>query len=392
MSVAVVNPPLLKTPLNAWHAAHRGRMVEFGGWQMPVQYDSIVAEHQAVRTRAGLFDISHMGRLKFGGPSALPFLEGLLTRRVADLGPGQVRYSLVTKDDGGILDDVLIYRLAPEQSAGQEKMLPAVKTAGYGDYFLVVNASNRLKIVDWIRSRSNSAVEFADLTLETAMIAVQGPAAEKILQPLVDIALAGMKYYHAAEGEVCGHRAVVSRTGYTGEDGFEVTVAGEFAVEVWEAILAAGSDAGAVPAGLGARDTLRLEAAMPLYGHELNEEIDPLTAGLGFAVNLDGREFPGHAALVNVKEAPRDLRRVGLELEGRRPAREHYSILQATGSSEPEPVGEITSGTFSPTFERPIAMGYVKASAATVGTQLLVDIRGQQTPAKVVKLPFYRRK
>ena len=286
-----------------------------------------------------------------------------------------MRCSLVTNAEGGILDDVLSYRLAPG-------------TAEWGDYLLVVNASNRLKIVDWIRSRlAGPETRFADLTEQTAMIAVQGPAAAAVLQPLASAELTTLKYYHATESQVGGRPAIVSRTGYTGEDGFEVSVDASFAVEVWEKILEAGRSSGAVPAGLGARDTLRLEAAMPLYGHELSEQIDPLTAGLGFAVNLEGRDFPGRDALAKLKQSPRTLRRVGLELAGRRVPREHYPVLHGD-----RPVGEVTSGTFSPTLERPIAMAYVQADLAEIGTDLIVDIRGQQEPARVVKLPFYRRR
>jgi aminomethyltransferase len=381
MSVALVNPPLAKTPLAPWHVAHHGRLVEFGGWLMPVQYESIVAEHQAVRRGLGLFDISHMGRLKFTGPAAQTLLDSLLTRRISDLEIGQVRYSLVTNEAGGILDDVLVYRLASG-------------TAGESDYFLlVVNASNRGKIVDWIRAHlAGPDVQFTDLTEQTAMIAVQGPAAVRVLQPLAAADLAAMKYYHATESQVCGRPAIVSRTGYTGEDGFEVTVSAVVAEAVWEAILTAGKPLGAVAAGLGARDTLRLEAAMPLYGHELSEEIDPLTAGLGFAVNLENRTFPGRDALAKIKQSPRATRRIGLELAARRVPREHYPILRSGGKLGDEPVGEVTSGTFSPTFERPIAMAYVRADLAEPDTELLVDIRGQLEPARVVKLPFYRRK
>jgi aminomethyltransferase len=376
MSVALVNPPPAKTSLAPWHAAHRGRLVEFSGWLMPVQYESIVAEHQAVRHGLGLFDVSHMGRLKFTGPGAQSFLDGLLTRRVSDLKTGQVRYSLMTNPAGGILDDVLVYRLAASAPAESDYCL------------LVVNAGNRTKIVDWIRSHlAGPDVQFADLTEQTAMIAVQGPAAEKVLQPLSTADLAALKYYHATEAQVCGRPAILSRTGYTGEDGFEATVTAEVAEEVWETILEAGRSSGAVAAGLGARDTLRLEAAMPLYGHELSENVDPFKAGLGFAVNLENRNFTGRDALAKIKQAPRIMRRIGLELSGRRVPREHYPILRGD-----ETVGEVTSGTFSPTFERPIAMGYVRTDAGKLATELLIDIRGQLEPAHVAELPFYRSK
>jgi len=379
MNVALVQNPPAKTPLYDWHAAHHCRMVDFAGWSMPVQYESIVAEHQAVRSGVGLFDVSHMGRLKFTGPAALEFLDGLLTRRVADLAEGQVRYSLMTSESGGILDDVLIYRLADE--AGRDYCL------------LVVNASNRRKIWDWVSAHlAGHDVHATDLTIETCLIAVQGPTAARALQPLTDLDLAALKYYHAAPTAVGGRPAIVSRTGYTGEDGFEVMAAADAAVEIWEAILESGRGDGAVPAGLGARDTLRLEAAMPLYGHELSETIDPLTAGLAFAVNLEGRKFPGRDALARIKQRPLERRRVGLELAGRRVPREHYAIRRANEPISSESIGEVTSGTFSPTLGRPIAMGYVRADSAEPGTDLMVDIRGQWEPARIVKLPFYRRK
>ena len=373
MTVAVAQNSPARTPLYDWHAAHRGRLVEFAGWSMPVQYESIVAEHEAVRKRVGLFDVSHMGRLKFTGPSALAFLDSLLTRRVADLAAGQVRYSLMTKESGGILDDVLCYRLPCE--AGDEHCL------------LVVNASNRRKIWDWVSTHlPSSGVEATDLTEQSCLIAVQGPAALKAVQPLTELPLAELKYYHAGPTKVCGQPALVSRTGYTGEDGVEIMAAADATLEIWEAILASGGALGAVPIGLGARDTLRLEAAMPLYGHELSETIDPLTAGLAFAVNLDGRQFPGHDALVRIKQQQPTRRRIGLELAGRRVPREQYPIRSGESS-----LGEVTSGTFSPTLGRPIAMGYVAVDAAAPGTELQVDIRGQLEPARVVKLPFYRR-
>jgi aminomethyltransferase len=215
---------------------------------------------------------------------------------------------------------------------------------------------------------------------------VQGPAALRAVQPLTELPLAELKYYHAGPTKVCGQPALVSRTGYTGEDGVEIMAAADAAVELWEAILASGSTLGAVPVGLGARDTLRLEAAMPLYGHELSETIDPLTAGLAFAVNLDGRQFPGRDALACIKQQPLARRRIGLELAGRRVPREQYPLRRGD-----EAIGEVTSGTFSPTLGRPIAMGYVGPNAAEPGTELQVDIRGQLEPARVVKLPFYRR-
>jgi glycine cleavage system T protein (aminomethyltransferase) len=365
---------LRKTPLADWHSAHGGRMVDFAGWSMPVQYGSIVAEHQATRQAATLFDVSHMGRLRLGGDGAAAFLERLLTRKVIGMAPGKVRYSLVCNERGGILDDVLVYHLR-ESSGGLY-------------HLLVVNASNREKIIAWLRSHlpSSEQLNLADRTTETAMIAVQGPAALACVEPLVGADIGGMAYYTAAETTICGHLGIASRTGYTGEEGCEMIVPAPAALEVWERVLAHGKNAGAMPAGLGARDTLRLEAAMPLYGHELTENINPIQAGLSFAVNLEGREFVGRAAISAAKQNKEQSVRVGLELSGRRAAREHYPVL-AGG----QPIGAVTSGTFSPTLQKPIAMAYIQPRYTEPGTELAVDIRGSLEPARVTKLPFYHR-
>jgi glycine cleavage system T protein (aminomethyltransferase) len=365
---------LLRTPLADWHSAHGGRMVDFAGWSMPVQYSSIVAEHQATRQAAGLFDVSHMGRLRLDCAGAAAFLDRLLTRKVIGMAPGKIRYSLVCNESGGILDDVLVYHL---QEHG-----------GALFHLLVINASNREKIVGWLKSqlKPNEEVTLRDLTTESAMIAVQGPAALRIVEPLIGTDLGGMGYYTGTTTTICGHHGIASRTGYTGEDGCELIVPATAAAQVWEKILAHGKEAGATAAGLAARDTLRLEAAMPLYGHELSEQINPLQAGLAFAVNLEGREFVGRAALITAKLNQEQPVRVGLELAGRRAAREHYPVLAAG-----KPVGEISSGTFSPTLQKPIAMTYVPPQFAEIGTELTVDIRGASEPAHVVKLPFYSR-
>jgi aminomethyltransferase len=389
---------LLRTPLADWHAAHGGRMVDFAGWSMPVQYGSIVTEHQATRQAVGLFDVSHMGRLRLEGGGAEPFLDRLLTRKVVGMAPGRVRYSLVCNESGGILDDVLVYNLASRARGAY--------------HLLVVNASNRDKIYQWLHQHrtADDDVRIADSTIETAMIAVQGPAAIACVQPLVEAKIGELAYYTATETTICGSAGIVSRTGYTGEDGCELIVPEAAALFVWRSILAEGKDVGATAVGLGARDTLRLEAAMPLYGHELTEQINPLQAGLDFAVNLDGREFVGRGALAIAKQNKDQPVRVGLELAGRRAAREHYPVL-ASGRREPsgnaeatrdgtprdsrpplaERIGEVTSGTFSPTLQKPIAMAYVAPQYAAHGTELAVDIRGSVEPAQVVKLPFYSR-
>lgn len=361
-------------------------MVDFAGWSMPVQYTSIVQEHQAVRQRLGLFDVSHMGRLQFSGAGAEALLDRLLTRRVTDMRPGQIRYALVCREDGGILDDVLVYRLLDQHEAtevGHEQ--PAFQ--------LVVNASNREKIVDHIRSylkenppEEDESIRLTDLTKVTAMIAVQGPQAIEMLDPLVDFELTELKNYHGTYTEVEDKACYLSRTGYTGEDGAEIICSANYAEPIWKLLLSAGEKAGALACGLAARDTLRLEAAMPLYGHELSEEINPVQAGLSFAVNTKGREFLGREAIAAAKESDGLPKRVGLELEGKRPAREGSKLMKGA-----EMVGEVTSGTFSPTLEKPIAMAYVEREFAEIGTELAVDIRGKHHAAKVVKLPLYKR-
>jgi aminomethyltransferase len=360
--------PLLKTACHDWHVSHGARMVDFAGWEMPVQYASIVAEHHAVRRCAGLFDIGHMGRLRISGTGALPFLEKLLTCDVAGLSMGQARYSLLTNEQGGILDDLLVYRFADH-------------------YLLVVNASNRLKIVRWLALHlAPFDVEIEDETLSTGMVALQGPRAVSILQPLCGAPLAELNSFFAVEAAVAKKPVIVSRTGYTGEDGFELIGGLADAAHIWRHLLEAGATMGLAPSGLGARDTLRLEAAMPLYGHELDESIDPYTAGLGFAVKRDGKEFIGCRSLEAARTSANRRKRVGLLLAGKRIAREHSSVRVGE-----DVVGRVTSGTFSPTLERSIAMAYIEAATSTPGTAVQVEIRGQTEPAQVVKLPFYQR-
>jgi aminomethyltransferase len=379
LSSLIVPMPLSQTPLYDWHASHGGRMVEFAGWSMPVQYATIVAEHLATRNAAGLFDISHMGRLRFDGTGAAAFLESLVTRRVSDMRPGRIRYALVTNDAGGILDDVLVYHLSD--------------AAGQPYHLLVVNAGNRIKIIDWITPRLAAAgnVCMTDVTDDRAMISLQGPQALELAQALCDAStekatdLAVMKYYTGCETAIAGQGGIVSRTGYTGEDGFELIVGAGSVCAIWETLVAAG----AVPAGLGCRDTLRLEAAMPLYGHELTESINPYQAGLEFAVDLETRSFPGCEALARLKGDRSQPRRVGLVTAGKRAPREGYAIL--TADDAPRAIGQVTSGTFSPTFDQPIAMGYIEPGFIAPGTSVAVDLRGRPEPARVVALPFYRR-
>ncbi|MCA9268042.1 MAG: glycine cleavage system aminomethyltransferase GcvT [Planctomycetales bacterium] len=370
-----MNATLLQTPLYDWHVALGARMVDFGGWSMPVQYSTIVEEHRACRTSAALFDVSHMGRFRFDGPGAEAFLDHLCTRKIAGMAIGRIRYSFLLNEEGGILDDVLVYRLPQE---------------GGGSYFwMVVNAGNREKIAAWIEDRLASTdcdVRFTDASSATAMIALQGPQAIGLAQSLTDAPLANMPNYSAVQSAFAGVAAMISRTGYTGEDGVEVTSAAEDAGKVASLTLALGQQIGARPAGLGARDTLRLEAAMPLYGHELSEAIGPVQTGVGFAITLTDHEFVGREAVLKEKANAATPRRVGLELAGRRVPREGYEVLLGDRR-----VGEVTSGTFSPTLEKPIAMAYVEPGVAETGTALAIDIRGRREPATVVDLPFYKR-
>lgn len=360
---------LLRTPLHAWHVANKGRMVPFAGWEMPVQYAGIIPEHTAVRTRAGLFDVSHMGRLVFGNTESsdapLKLLEAVFTNSVAGMKEGQVRYGLVCREDGGMLDDVLVYRWRPD------------------DFSMVVNASNREKIVTWLeQQKERLAIDtyIVDKTFDTSLIAIQGPKSVELVKGMFADDVSGLKYYYARTTTYRGEGCMVSRTGYTGEDGFEVSVPNALAVPLWEELVGRG----AVVCGLGARDTLRLEAAMPLYGHELSEQIDPLNAGLSWAVKLDKGEFVGRQAL---KELP-DTRpvRVGLELDGKRAAREGAEVFV-----DGKALGTVTSGSFVPHLQKSIAMAYLPPNYAAPGTPVLIDLRGTKVDAKVVPLPFYKR-
>jgi len=380
---------LLHTPLYDWHVAHGGRMVDFAGWWMPQQYTSIIEEHVASRTAVGIADISHMGRLRIEGPGAAVFLAELLTRRVADLALDQVRYSLVTNEQGGILDDVLVGYY--HNSHGQPF------------YVVVVNAVNRRKIIDWVHAHlpteraeaPGEEVICTDLTRLWAMFAIQGPRSVELVQPLVDVDLHSMRYYNGAQVGILHPAAqrqggIITRTGYTGEDGFELSVGATVALGIWEVLMELGRPLGIVSTGLGARDTLRLEAGMPLYGHELSEDINPFQAGLDYACYLVGYDFPGRDALKALQQQPLDKTRIGLELVGQpgtsgRVGRQGCRII-----ADGRVIGQITSGSYSPTLKRPIAMGYVPPHFAQPGTELQIDIRGRLEPARVVKLPFYR--
>ena len=355
-----------RTPLYQWHADHKARMVPFGGWEMPVQYAGIGPEHKAVRSAAGLFDISHMARVSFGGPGALALLERVFTNSVATMKDGQVRYGLVCNEAGGILDDILVYRWP------------------YG-FAAVVNAGNREKILSWLAVQSDGLyVEIQDQTFDTTMIAVQGPKSVELVAGMFADDVNKLKYYYAAPTRYKDQPCVVSRTGYTGEDGFEVMVPNALGVTLWDEFVAKG----AVPCGLGSRDTLRLEAAMPLYGHELTEAIDPIHAGLAWAVKFDKGDFIGKDAIQKAASDTTKPVRVGLEIDGKRAAREGCALTDADGAT----VGTVTSGSLCPWLDKSLAMGYVNPTVASVGSALDVDVRGTKLPATVVPLPFYKRK
>ena len=364
---------LLKTPLHQWHIDHQGRMVEFAGWSMPVQYSSIIDEHQQTRNSIGMFDVSHMGRLYFSGTNVAEFLDGLTTRRVAGVECGKIRYSLMTNDSGGILDDVLVYHL------------PDLNGAPF--HMIVVNASNRAKIVSWLDERKlGTDIQIDDRTEASAMIAVQGPLANAAVKKLSEVDPDSLAYYTGTTTRICGREAVLSRTGYTGEDGCEIMVSSEDAQVIWDEVFNLAAETGGGAAGLAARDTLRLEAGMPLYGHELNETTNPAQTDLKFAIQMKGREFVGRSSIAEARKDSDLWIRTGLELEGRRAAREDCKIFHGE-----QAVGVVTSGSYTPTLQKSISMAYVHPDHRELGTTLSVDIRGKLHKATVVQVPFYQR-
>ena len=364
---------LLKTPLHQWHVEQNGRMVEFAGWSMPVQYSSIIDEHHQTRQAIGMFDVSHMGRLYFSGENIDVFLDRLTTRRVAGVECGKIRYSLMTNQSGGILDDVLVYHL------------PDID--GKPFHMMVVNASNRQKIVDWISSQiGDSKIELHDRTTSTAMIAIQGPQANQAVAKLSKTDPDSLAYYTGTTTTVCDVEAILTRTGYTGEDGCEIICEAQHAKEIWEQIFTAAKAVGGGASGLASRDTLRLEAGMPLYGHELSESINPAQTDLKFAIQFKDRDVIGRSSILAANKDNVLNVRVGLKLEGRRAAREDCAVLLGD-----QTIGTVTSGTYSPTLESSISMAYVDPQHAQAGTDVIVDIRGKSHPATIVELPFYTR-
>ena len=358
------------TPLLERHAALGAKIVEFAGWLMPIQYGGILEEHRAVRAAAGLFDLSHMGELVVEGPEAGDALAAALVTDPPALAVGRAHYSMICAPDGGVIDDLIVYRLAPDR------------------FMVVANASNARTVSDALAEHLDGfGAVLDDRSLATGLVAVQGPRSIDILQPHANVDLARIRYYGIAEGVVGGIPALIARTGYTGEDGFELFVDVDHVGEAWDIALEAGRPHGLVPVGLGARDTLRLEAGMPLYGNELDRDTTPYEAGLGRVVKLSKPgDFTGRSALEKVAADGVRRRLVGLVLRGRGIARHGYPVLDAAG-----PTGVVTSGTMSPTLGAAIAMAYVAPGHAEPGTMLDVEIRGARVAAEVVPLPFYKR-
>ncbi len=354
------------TPLNPLHQAAGARMVLFAGWEMPLQYTGILDEHRSVRRGAGIFDVSHMGRLEITGPQALDLLQSLCPTDLAALGDGQGQYTVLCHLGGGILDDCVVYR------QGEERFL------------LVCNASNRPKLISWIAGwqRRFPGAYLADRTETLAMLAVQGPTAPGLVAEALGVELLALPRFHLSQGLFQGEPVLAARTGYTGEDGFEVMPAAAQAPALWRAL----TEHGAIPCGLGARDTLRLEAALLLYGNDIDESRDPFAAGLGRLVHLDKGAFLGREALARTKARGPAERLVGLRMVGREVARHGYPILESGRR-----VGIVTSGSYAPWLEYNIALAYVEARLAEAGSKLQVDVRGRLAEAVVVPRPFYRR-
>ncbi|MEG4516561.1 MULTISPECIES: glycine cleavage system aminomethyltransferase GcvT [unclassified Microcoleus] len=362
---------LARTPLYDLSLQLKARMVPFSGWEMAVQYAGISSEHQAVRQQAGMFDISHMGKFGLRGKQIIEKFQPLVPSDLSRLQPGQAQYTVLLNAKGGILDDIIFYCQEPDATTGEERAV------------IIVNAATRLADKAWITTHLElSELSFTDLSEDKVLIAIQGPEAVNYLQPFVEDNLAQIKAFGHLETNLLGQQSFIARTGYTGEDGFEIMVDAEVGKELWRKLL----EAGVVPCGLGARDTLRLEAAMALYGQDIDDNITPLEAGLGWVVHLDTKgDFIGREVLEQQKASGVSKRLVGLEMQGRHIARHGYPVI-----FEGETVGEVTSGTLSPTLNRAVALAVVPAKLAKIGQELEIQIRGKNYPASVVKKPFYR--
>lgn len=357
-----------KTPLYQKHLDHGGRVIDFSGWALPVQYSGIVEEHKAVREAAGLFDVSHMGEISVTGPGAAEFVYRLVVNDTSRMKPGKVMYTPMCYETGGVVDDLLVYMKAPD------------------DWLLAVNAANTDKDYEWILEQSSgSGAEVKNLSDETAQVALQGPKAETIMRRLTEAPVHELTFYTFMDDVDLGvGRALVSRTGYTGEDGFEIYMPVDIAEKLWDRIMEAGKDEGLLPAGLGARDTLRFEACLPLYGHELEKDITPLEAGLDFTVKLNKTDFIGKEALAKQKEEGLKRKIVGLEMEDKGVPRHGYEVY-----ADGKVVGTVTSGSFAPSLDAYLALALVDTGYTSLGTKLEVDVRGRKKAARVVKKPFY---
>ncbi len=352
-----------RTPLYETHLRLGAKIVPFAGWEMPVYYSSIMAEHKAVREAAGLFDIGHMGVVSISGASSLQYLQKLLSNDVSRLDAGSSQYSIILNRSGGVIDDIFVYRL-PDH------------------YMLIINASNTDKDIAWMKKNNSEGVEIKDLKDNMTLLALQGPKAQEILQKICDVDLKTLGHHKITNAHVLNFPSLISRTGYTGEDGFEMFFAGSNAEAIWNKLI----DLGAAACGLAARDSLRLEAGMPLYGHEYNEGITPLETPFTFAVKLDKGDFIGREAIVQHKEEGISKKLVGIRLKETGVPRQGYKIFK-----DNRVVGYITSGTMSPTLKVPIGMGYVRIEYSENGSTLDVEIRGKLVKAEIVKLPFFKR-
>ncbi|MEL6275089.1 MAG: glycine cleavage system aminomethyltransferase GcvT [Bacteroidota bacterium] len=368
---------LKSTPLTNVHKQLGAKMADFAGFEMPISYSGLKEEHFAVREKAGLFDVSHMGEFIVRGPGATDLVQYVTSNDVQKLLPGQAQYSCLPNDTGGIVDDLIVYRLPDSPTMD----IPKNEAA----YMLVVNAGNIQKDWDWITDHNSFRVELIDISDQTALLALQGPLATEILQPLTDVKLVDIPFYHFVRGSLAGlDNVIISATGYTGSGGYELYFAAEQAEKVWQEIVATGDQHGLVPAGLGARDTLRLEKAYCLYGNDIDDTTSPLSAGLGWITKLNKGAFVGYDWLVKEKEAGIDERLVGFKLDGRRVPRKGYPILDMEGNV----IGKVTSGTHSPSLGHPIGLGYVSTAFRKSGTPIQIDLGRKTLPAEVVKTPF----
>ncbi|WP_397539274.1 glycine cleavage system aminomethyltransferase GcvT [Rummeliibacillus pycnus] len=360
---------LKQTPLFDSYAKYGGKTIDFGGWDLPVQFSSIKAEHEAVRTKAGLFDVSHMGEIFVEGSESLAYLQNLVTNDVSKVAINQTQYTTMCYEDGGVVDDLLIYRLEENR------------------YLLVVNAANIEKDFDWMKKQEIGDVKITNCSDEYGQLALQGPLAEEVLQSLTETNLKEIKPFRLQQHvSICGFDTLISRTGYTGEDGFEIYASEEAVVALWDQILKAGEPKGVIPCGLGARDTLRFESCLPLYGQELSNTISPLEAGINFVVKLQKEDFIGKAALLDQKENGVPRKSIGIEMIDKGIPRHGYRVFKGD-----EEIGEVTTGTQSPLTKRNIGLALVKSEFAEVGQELEIEIRNRRLKVMTVETPFYKR-